>query len=339
MARLRRVSPHAPGWTRRRSGRGFSYHDEVGAALTVENVERIKGLAIPPAWRDVWICSVPNGHLQATGIDAAGRRQYLYHPHWRERRDKLKFDRVTEAALQLPKARRQVVRDLARSGMPPERAAAVAVRLLDLGYFRIGNDLYADANGSFGLTTLERHHVRRQAGGLVFRFVGKSGIEHLITITDDRVLQALQVMRGRRDHGVRLLVYRDAPGWVDLTAGTVNAYLSELFGGRMTAKDFRTWHATVIAAESLALSEEPGGTAVSRRRAVRAAVAEVAGYLGNTPAMARASYIDPRVLDLYEAGNTIGDVARRRFSDRDRRQAALERALLALLGVGTDTGG
>lgn len=296
-----------------------------------EDVKRIRALVIPPAWRDVWICPVPNGHLQATGVDAASRRQYLYHPDWRARRDKLKFDRVAEAARQLPRARRTVARDLARSGMPVERTAAVAVRLLDLGYFRIGNDFYADANGSFGLTTLERHHVRRRSGGLVFRFVGKSGIEHLITITDERVLEAVQVMRVRRDHGQRLLAYRDGSGWVDLTSGTVNAYLAELLGGRMTAKDFRTWHATVIAAEALAASGEPGDTAASRKRAVRQAVAEVAGYLGNTPVMARTSYIDPRVIDLYEAGRTIGEVARRSFADPDRHQASLERAVLSLL--------
>ncbi|HEY3406599.1 MAG TPA: DNA topoisomerase IB [Propionicimonas sp.] len=339
MPRLRRVSPTAPGWTRRRSGRGFSYLDEDGRTLPPEDVERVRALAIPPAWRDVWICPLPNGHLQATGVDAAGRRQYLYHPSWRVRRDKLKFDRVAEAALQLPRARRRVASDLARTGMPLERAAAAAVRLLDLGYFRIGNDFYADANGSFGLTTLERHHVRRDGAGLVFRFVGKSGIEHLITITDDRVMAALQVMRVRRDHGQRLLAYRDGATWVDLTSGTVNAYLAELFGGRMTAKDFRTWHATVIAAEALAASDEPGDTAASRKRAVRRAVADVAGYLGNTPVMARASYIDPRIIDLYEAGSTIGEVARRRYPNPDRRQAALERAVLDLLGVDPAAGG
>ncbi len=339
MPRLRRVSPNSPGWTRRRSGRGFSYLDEHGATVAAEEVERIKALAIPPAWRDVWICPVPNGHLQATGVDAAGRRQYLYHPDWRVRRDKLKFDRVAAAALELPKARRRVARDLGREGMPLERAAAVAVRLLDLGYFRIGNDFYADANGSFGLTTLERHHVRRNGSGLVFRFVGKSGIEHLITITDEPVLDALQLMRSRRDHGPRLLAYRDGSRWTDLSSGTVNAYLAELFGGRMTAKDFRTWHATVIAAEALAASDEPGDTAASRKRAVRQAVSDVAGYLGNTPVMARTSYIDPRVIDLYEAGTTIGEVARRGPADPDRRQTALERAVLGLLGVEKESDG
>jgi len=339
MPRLRRVSPNSPGWTRRRSGRGFSYLDEHGAALPADHVARVKALAIPPAWRDVWICPLPNGHLQATGVDAAGRRQYLYHPDWRVRRDKLKFDRVAEAAVHLPSARQTVARDLERSGMPLERAAAVAVRLLDLGYFRIGNDFYADTNGSFGLTTLERHHVRRSGDGLVFRFVGKSGVEHLITITDERVMRALKAMRARRDRGRRLLAYRDGPDWVDLTSGTVNAYLAELLGGRMTAKDFRTWHATVIAAEALATTEEPGDTAASRKRAVQRAVTDVARYLGNTPVMARTSYIDPRVIDLYHAGNTIGEAANSSEEDPDQRQAALERAVLDLLGVGLEPEG
>lgn len=333
MPRLRRVSPRSPGWTRHRSGRGFRYADQSGGALPAGDVDSIRALAIPPAWRDVWICPVANGHLQATGMDAADRRQYLYHPSWRERRDRLKFDRVAVAAVHLPNARRRVARDLALDGMLLERAAAVAVRLLDLGYFRIGNDFYTDANGSFGLTTLERHHVRRQGSGLVFRFVGKSGIEHLITITDAAVIRALQVMRLRRDGGRRLLAYRDQHDWVDLAAGSVNAYLAELFGGRITAKDFRTWHATVIAAEALALSPEPGETVASRRRAVKSAVAQVAGYLGNTPVMARSSYIDPRVIDSYEAGTTIAEVARRHYRDPDRRQAGLERAVLSLLGV------
>lgn len=332
MPRLRRVSPASPGWTRRRVGRGFHYTDEHGDPLPSDQVERVRSLAIPPAWRDVWICPFPNGHLQATGVDAAGRRQYLYHPHWRELRDRLKFDRVATAAVRLPEARHQVAADLERSGMPLERAAATAVRLLDLGYFRIGNDYYADANGSYGLTTLERRHVRRHGTGLAFRFVGKSGIEHQVVIDDSAVIEALQVMR-RRPGGDRLLAYRNGAGWVDLASGTVNAYLAELFGGEITAKDFRTWHATVIAAESLALSEEPARTAASRKRAVRAAVLDVASYLGNTPTVARSSYIDPRVADLYESGATIAAAASRTYRTPSQRQAALETAVLDLLGV------
>lgn len=332
MPRLRRVSARSPGWTRQRAGRGFSYTDERGNALTAEQVERVRALAIPPAWRDVWICPHPNGHLQATGLDAAGRRQYLYHPKWRELRDQLKFDRVAEAAALLSRGRARVLDDLALEGMPTERATAVAVRLLDLGYFRIGNDFYTDSNGSFGLTTLERRHVRQVKGELVFRFVGKSGIEHHVAIADPDVVAALQVMRRRRDGSERLLAYRNGSGWTELAAGTVNAYLAELFAGEFTAKDFRTWHATVIAAESLALSAEPGTSAASRKRAVKAALAEVSSYLGNTPAMSKSAYVDPRVLDLYESGVTIAEAARRRHRSNAARQAALERAVLALLG-------
>jgi DNA topoisomerase IB len=331
MPRLRRVSASEPGWHRRRHGGGFRYVDEHGAPLSAQDAERVRQLAIPPAWENVWICRYPNGHLQATGFDAAGRRQYVYHPQWRGLRDKLKFDRVAAAAHHLPEARRRVSADLGSSGMPLTRAAALAVRLLDLGYFRIGNDYYADANGSFGLTTLERAHVRRHGDRLVFRFVGKSGIEHLVVIDDPDVLAALRVMRGRRDGGSRLLAYRTVSGWVDLTSSAVNSYLAELFTGEFTAKDFRTWHAGVIAAESLALNPDPAQSVAARKRVVTQAVADVAAYLGNTPAIAKSSYIDPRILECYEAGDTIATVAHRRFRTPSRRQAALEAAVLDLL--------
>ncbi|PZU42948.1 MAG: DNA topoisomerase IB [Arsenicicoccus sp.] len=330
MARLRTVSTSSPGWTRRRSGRGFTYLDASGARLGEHDVDRVKGLAIPPAWRDVWICPHPRGHLQAVGTDDAGRRQYLYHPDWRVQRDKQKFDRVLAAAAQLPTARRRITRDLALEGMPVERAKAVAVRLLDLGYFRIGSDVYTDAHGSFGLTTLQRRHVRSRGEVLVFSFVGKSGIEHTIEIDDADVVAALDRMRRRRS-GERLLAYQDGRRWIDLDAAAVNLYLDELLGGELTAKDFRTWHATVLAATSLALTEEEGDTKTSRKRAVRAAVEEVSAYLGNTPTIARNSYIDPRVIDLYESGTTIGEVARKRHRSPAARTRDLERAVLEML--------
>ncbi|MCA0296260.1 MAG: DNA topoisomerase IB [Actinobacteria bacterium] len=330
MPRLRRVSPASPGWTRRRAGRGFRYADEYGGPLADGQVQRVRDLVIPPAWRDVWICPDPRGHLQATGLDVAGRRQYLYHPQWREKRDRLKFDRVAAAARRLPQARTEVAADLARAGMPLERAAATAVRLLDLGCFRIGSDCYADANGSYGLTTLERRHARLRGGGLAFRFVGKSGVEHRVVVDDPEVVAAVRAMRRRRG-GERLLAYRNGSGWADLPAALVNEYLAELLGGDFTAKDFRTWHATVLAAESLALSAEPGTSSASRKRAERAAVAEVAEYLGNTVAVARASYVDPRVIDRYESGSTIAAVASRRYASAEARRAALEAAVLDLL--------
>lgn len=333
MARLRRTSPAMPGWHRRRAGRGFTYTDQDGGRLDAESVERVKSLAIPPAWEQVWICPYPNGHLQATGVDAAGRVQYLYHPDWRTKRDRAKFDRVSKVALKLPDARRQVEDDLSQRGMPRSRACAAAVRLLDVGYFRIGNDIYASSNGSFGLTTLERQHVRGRKGALLFEFTGKSGVEHSVTVDDPAVLPVLKALRRRADDSPRLLAYRDGDAWHDLSSTQVNDYLRELFDGEMTAKDFRTWHATVIAAEALALTEEPGETAASRKRAVRAAVGEVSDYLGNTVAVARASYIDPRVIDQYESGVTIAEAARRSCRTPAARQAALEQAVLALLAA------
>ncbi len=185
-------------------------------------MERIRALAIPPAWRDVWICPYPNGHLQATGLDAAGRRQYLYHPAWRVMRDTEKFARIVEAAGRLPAVRNEVANDLELDGMPMERALAVAFRLLDLGAFRIGSDAYADQNGSFGLTTLQRRHVRRHGPDIVFSFVGKSGVQHVITISDPQAIAALDVMRHRRDARTGLLAYRRSTGWSELTASAVN---------------------------------------------------------------------------------------------------------------------
>ena len=330
MPRLRTVSPRTPGCTRRRAGKGFTFLDCDGARLPAEEIQRIRSLAIPPAWEDVWICPLPNGHIQAVGTDAAGRRQYLYHPVWRERRDREKFDRITAVASRLPAARRRVARDLAREGTPFEKAAAAAVRLLDRGYFRIGSDTYTDENGSFGLTTLERSHVRKERGVLVFRFVGKSSIEHTIEIDDPAAIEALEPMRRRRTASRRLLAYEKDGRWADLTAPDVNAYLADLLGGDLTAKDFRTWHATVLAALALAESTEAADTKTSRRRAVKAAVAEVAEYLGNTPTIAKNSYVDPRVLDKFESGQTI-DLDGRRFRSPERRQAAAEKALLDLL--------
>ncbi|HET7762821.1 MAG TPA: DNA topoisomerase IB [Phycicoccus sp.] len=331
MARLRRVSPQSRGWSRRRVGKGFSYRDADGHPLPREEVERIRSLAIPPAWTDVWICPYPNGHIQATGTDAAGRRQYLYHPDWRTKRDELKFDRVKVAGVRLAKARERIIEDLTAEGMPLGRAAATATRLLDLGYFRIGSDAYADANGSFGLTTLERRHVRRRGSDLVFSFVGKSGIEHSITISDPQVIESLNHMRRRRGGSARLLAYRGEARWADLDAAAVNAYITEMVHEDLTAKDFRTWHATVLAAVALAQSPEKGHSTASRKRAVKAAVEEVAAYLGNTPTIARKSYIDPRVIDQYESGVTIAGTLARRYRDDDARQAAIEKAVARLI--------
>jgi DNA topoisomerase IB len=330
MPRLRRTSPDDPGWTRRRAGKGFVYLDEHGDRLPDEDAQRCRDLMIPPAWEGVWICAVANGHLQAVGTDDAGRRQYLYHPAWREQRDSQKHARVLTFGKALSKARAQILNDLGTSGMSRERACAAAVRLLDLGYFRIGNDVYADQNGSFGLTTLERRHVRKEHGRLVFRFVGKSGIEHEVEIDDPAVIDALDVMRARRA-GEELLAWKDGRRWRELDSGTVNEYVRQVAGADYTAKDFRTWHATVLAATALAESDEPGETKASRKRAVSAAMKEVAEFLGNTPTQARSSYVDPRVVDEYEEGHTIAAAMRRRHRTPEERQSALERAVLRLL--------
>jgi len=331
MVRLRRTSPDQPGWTRRRAGRGFVYLDQHGDRLPEEETERIRALAIPPAWTEVWITPHANGHLQAVGTDDAGRRQYLYHPDWRTRRDAEKFDRVLVFGEALAEAREQVVADLGRDGMPLERACAVAVRLLDLGYFRIGNDVYADRHGSFGLTTLQRRHVRRQQDRLVFTFTGKSGVDHRVEIDDAAVTEAIEVMRRRRAEDPTLLAYQERRRWRAMLPDLVNDYVRATTGVEATAKDFRTWHATVLAAAALAESDEPGGSKASRRRAVSAAMREVAEFLGNTPTLARTSYVDPRVVSAYEEGRTIGVTARRRFETPDERQAALERATLRLI--------
>ena len=328
-AGLVHVSTDMPGWTRRRAGRGFRYLDESGSPLSGEDVQRIRSLVIPPAWRDVWICPLPEGHLQATGVDAAGRVQYLYHPLWREARDREKFQRIRETARRLPEVRERIEADLQLPGLPLERATAVAVRLLDLGYFRIGNDYYTDENGSFGLTTLERRHARLHGGRLVFQFTGKSGVEHRVEVDDEAAVRAIQEMRRRRN-SPRLLSYRPGSRWANLSSSQVNAYLSEVFEGDFTAKDFRTWHATVLAAAALAASAETGTSAASRKRAMAAAAREVSEYLGNTPTVARASYIDPRVLHHYEEGRVI-DLSAVPPDPGVERQAELERLVLDLL--------
>jgi DNA topoisomerase IB len=332
MARLRRSSPDDPGWSRRRSGRGFVYVDESGQRLPDDDVERVKGLVIPPAWTDVWVCPWPNGHLQAVGTDDAGRRQYLYHPDWRAQRDAAKHVRVLELGRALSRARERVLVDLGTEGMSHDRACAVAVRLIDLGYFRIGNDAYAEEYGSYGLTTLQRRHVRKKGRSLVFCFVGKSGVEHTVTIDDPAAVEAIDVMRHRRGHpDDSLLAWKDRGRWHRLDSAQVNEYVRDATGLDVTAKDFRTWHATVIAAAALAESDEPGETKASRKRAVAATMREVAEYLGNTPALARSSYVDPRVVDAYEEGRTITAAVRRKVATPDERQAVLERAVLRLL--------
>lgn len=296
MARLRRTSPDEPGWTRRRAGRGFVHVGLDGRPLPAEDAARCKALVIPPAWTDVWISPRPNGHLQAVGTDAAGRRQYLYHPDWVAQRAAEKHRRVVDLGRRLPRVRERVLADLADDDLGPRATCALALRLIDLGCFRIGNDVYAEEYGSFGLTTLERQHVRRSGDVLVFEFTGKSGIEHHVEIDDPVAVRALDRRRRRRRADRRLL---------DVTGTDVNDHLREVSGLDVTAKDFRTWHGTVLAAAALARAPGPDASKTARKRAVAAAMREVAEFLGNTPALARSAYVDPRVVDAYEEGRTI----------------------------------
>lgn len=330
--RLRRVTNRSPGYTRRRAGKHWSFLDTDGRPLQGEERERVQHLAIPPAWQDVWICRHENGHLQATGVDAAGRTQYLYHPEWVHRRNLAKYERVVEIAVALPELRRAVLEHIQSSDSSREHAAAVAVKLLDSGAFRVGNDVYADKNGTFGLTTLERRHVRAKGEALVVSFTGKSGVEHSVVIDDPPVVDALNRMRRRRSGGPRLLEYRAAAVLSALDSTDVNSYLREQTGLDVTAKDLRTWAGTVIAAEMLSVSRSDGASKAARSKAIKQAMTAVSEALGNTPTVARASYVDPRLVSLFEHGTTLPEaVLAAEYATEDERRHAIERATLELL--------
>jgi DNA topoisomerase IB len=269
-----------------------------------ETLERIRELAIPPAWEDVWVCPDPFGHIQATGVDGAGRKQYLYHSRWQQRRAERKFETAREFGASLPKLRRAVTRDLGLDGVPRERALACAIRLLDLGFFRIGGEEYAEENESYGVATVLREHVTRRNGEVIFDFPAKSGQRSVRSIRDAAVAEAIEAMRRRRSGPDDLLVFREGGAWRDVRSDDINEYIRERMGNGFSAKDFRTWHGTVLAAVELAGVERPASEAAARR-AIREAVARVADVLGNTPAVCRSSYIDPRVLDRFRDGVTI----------------------------------
>ncbi len=334
MPRLRRVAPDQPGWSRVRHGAGFRYLDESGGPLGAEDVARCKSLVIPPAWTAVWICPAANGHIQAVGTDDAGRRQYLYHPTWREQRDKAKHERVLEVAMRLPKARRTVREHLMLPGMPKERALGTAFRLLDLGFFRVGGEHYAEENGSYGLATIAKRDVAVKGDEVVFEYVAKSHQERVVAVADKAVRDAIRDLRRRRGGGDELLAYRTGSRWRDVTSDDINRYVKDVVGGEVSAKDFRTWHGTVLAAVALAGAEDVSASPTRRKRAERAAMVEVSEYLGNTPAVARASYVDPRLVDLYESGRTIASTIRRLGGGRrspDETREVIERAVLRLL--------
>ena len=335
MTRLRRADCSGPGITRRRRGKGFEYLDEDGERITdPEVLDRIRELAIPPAWKGVWICPYPMGHLQATGTDAAGRKQYLYHPLWRERRDQQKFDDMIEFARTLPRMREAVARGLARPEPDREKVLSCAVRLLDRGFFRIGSEGYADENGSYGLATMRKEHVSVNGdGSLTFDYPAKGGLRRVQAIVDPEVHDVVRTLKRRRGGGEELLAYKEKSRWRDVRSDDINEFLREATEHDCSAKDFRTWNATVLAAVALAVSAPAAtGSKTGRKRAITRAIKEVAGYLGNTPAVARASYIDPRVFDRFRSGWTIAGVLPEigDLSDPDVRHA-VEGAVLDLL--------
>jgi DNA topoisomerase-1 len=295
-----------------------------------ETLERIRQLAIPPAWKEVWICPEPFGHIQATGYDEAGRKQYLYHERWQERQAERKFELVREFALALPKLRRTVTADLRRKGMPRERALACAVRLLDLGFFRVGSEVYAEENESFGLATVRREHVTLGRNEVVFDFPAKSGQRRIQSIRDAAARRALETMYRRRSGPEDLLAYRAGGEWRDVRSEEINEYIHERLGEEFTAKNFRTWHGTVLAAVELAGEERPRSDAAAKRM-IKHAVDRVSEALGNTPAVCRASYIDPRVLDRYRDGATIKPPASSNGRMTAKQRLKIERGVIDLV--------
>jgi DNA topoisomerase IB len=314
--RLRRSDPSAVGINRRRRGNGFTYELDGAAVRDAEVLARIKALVIPPAWRQVWICPHPAGHIQAVGVDDAGRKQYLYHEKWRIKRDTEKFAHMLDVARALPRLRERVAADLAQRGLVRERVLAATVRLLDTAALRIGGESYAD---SFGLATLCQEHVSVRGSRVHFRFTGKGGVSMEFDVEDAGLAAVVKgLLRRRADH---LFAYREGRDWREVRSEHINEYLRAVSGIDMTAKDFRTWRGTVAAAISLA-ELGPGEGVTRERKAIAQAMRDAAELLGNTAAIARKSYVDPQLLELYRRGVTI--------SSTDWPRA--ERETLQLLG-------
>ncbi len=296
--------------TRRRSGKGFIYLDHRGERVVDPvHLARIRALVIPPAWQHVWICSAPNGHIQATGFDAKGRRQYLYHEVWRINRDRDKFDHMIGFASALPRFRKVVGRHLSGEALGREQVLGCAAHLLDIGFFRIGSEGYAEENHTYGLATMLRAHVTVTGNSVTFDYPAKGSLRRVQSLVDPTVCEIMRALKRRRGGGPELLAYREPVNtrsyrWVDVTSDQINDYLRLASGVSCSAKDFRTWNATVLAAVALSVGT-PGASPTTRKRRVNRAMQEVSHYLGNTPAVARRSYVDPRVVDAYLAGETI----------------------------------
>ena len=317
------VSDQEPGLTRRRAGKGFAYRDAAGILLRdAEVLARIRKLAVPPAWTEVWISADPRGHIQAVGRDAKARKQYLYHPDWSAKRSASKYARTAAFGRALPRIRERTDADLARRGPTREKVLATVVRLLELTLVRVGNREYARINRSYGLTTLTKRHLELEGSALVLHFRGKSGVEHRVGLRDRRLaglLRGLQELPGQQ-----LFKYRDAEGqFVLIESADVNSYLHEIAGEDFSAKDFRTWAATVSAARALRI-EPPPETKTEAKRVLARCCRAVSGLLGNTPAVCRASYIHPTVFDAYADG-------RLRAALPEPEDEAFEAALIELL--------
>jgi DNA topoisomerase I len=329
-AGLRYTSDEQAGIRRRRKGRGFGYIDTDGASVRDEvDLRRIRRLAIPPAWTDVWISPSPLGHIQATGRDARGRKQYRYHERWREVRDEAKYGRLTDFAKALPRVRERVDADLARPGIPRERVLATAIRILEQTFMRVGNVEYARANGSFGLTTLRSKHVDVEGSRIVFRFRGKSGKDHEVDVRDRRLARV--VARLEQLPGQELFRYRDDDGELrPISSDDVNAYLREISGEDLTAKDFRTWAGTVLAARALALLGPARNERIARKRVVEA-IDVVSTRLGNTRAVCRKCYVHPGILDAYTAGDLPPALRRPERTRKGQELSTHEAAVTAML--------
>jgi DNA topoisomerase I len=332
-ARLRYVTDTRPGIRRQRSGKSFRYFDADGKPIRdPDELQRLRKLAIPPAWKNVWICPDPQGHLLATGRDARGRKQYRYHPRWREVRDETKYDRMIAFGHALPRIRAQIARDLAKPGLPREKVLATVVRLLETTLIRVGNDEYARQNQSFGLTTLRDKHVAIRGGKLHFEFRGKHGIVHEVDLEDRRVARI--VKQCRDVPGQELFQYIDEQGTRrTIDSADVNEYLREISGDEFTAKDFRTWAGTVLAAHALqALA--PYRSQRQAKRNVVLAIESVAKMLGNTQTICRKCYVHPAVLNAYLDGNLVQTLQKRARTVRRAKRGSLrpeESAVLAFL--------
>jgi DNA topoisomerase I len=326
--RLRRSQVDGPGLHRVRRGRGFTYLDDDRAGITDAQVlARIEALVIPPAWKNVWISPHPNGHIQAVGTDAAGRRQYIYHERWQDERSEEKYERTMSLAKHLPGWRLDLLTDLRRRGLARDRVLALAQHLIDQGYFRAGGEEYVEENGSYGLSTLLREHVHLHHDSVEFDYPAKSGVRRAISLEDPLVLRAVRALIRAETTTPRLLAYRTPDGWSEVHADDINLRFRELVGEDYSVKDLRTWHGTVLAAEAFAVAREPASK-TARRREEAAVMRAVADQLGNTPAVARSSYVDPRVVEAYEQGLTIAPALRqaKRKRSPEARRETIERA-------------